>query len=130
TNAGPQTLNVGFIPAGQNGTNVQQSSRNVNNYFRPNVFNATSFARGTGLLKITDQPGISTVVAALSMEKGSEDTHWRLPILTASNRYNIGETAFLDTLERTPRGLTNLEIANFGNVPANCQVVLKRPLGS
>ncbi len=130
TNTGPQTLNVAFVRSGQAGTDVTGTARNVNNYFRPDVFNATNFTNGTGLLKIIDQPGISTVVAALSLEKGSEDTHWRLPIISSSNWYNIGETAFLETLERSPRGVTNLEIANFGSVAANCKVVLKRPLGS
>lgn len=130
TATGPQTLNVGFIPSGQSGLNASQTSRNVNNYFRPNVFEATRFVDETGMLKITDQPGIETVVAALSLEKGSEDTHWRLPIISESNWYNVGETAFLENLERTPRGVSNVEIMNFGDVPANCQVVLKRPRGT
>jgi hypothetical protein len=130
TNGGPQTLNVGFIPTGQSGVDVTESPRNVNNYFRPNVYNPTSLISGSGMLKITNPVGIATVVAAVSLDKGSEDTHWRLPIVSASDPFKAGDTAYLENLERSARGATNIEIMNLGQAPATCQITLKRPRGT
>lgn len=130
TNGGPQTLNVAFIPTGRTGADVTETSRNVNNYFRPNVYNPTGLISGAGMLKITNPEGIETVVAAVSLDKRSEDTHWRLPIVSAADPFKAGETAYLENLERSARGATNVEIMNLGQAPATCQITLKRPRGT
>lgn len=133
TATGPQTLTPTFAATGQDGSALTGSPVDVNNNTKPNDFAVRNFVDGSGLLKLTGDPGIAVASGALFLDAITAPAGtwtWPLPILTQDNWFAAGRKAYIQNLGRNATGSSNLEIANFGAVPASCQYRLRRPLGS
>jgi hypothetical protein len=140
---GPQTLveihkdanatnqmNTLFIPTEQSGSGQAGSSRSVDNYFRPNVFDLRNYISGPGMVRLVKGGGLDVRDAALFLNQGSETSNWKLPIVSQSSAYRAGEVAYLEGLARSTSGFSNVEIMNLGPTTATCSILLRRPRGS
>ena len=127
---GPQVLAPIFIASGRDGTTLFASPVDVNNNVKPNVFGVGPYITDTGMLKLVGDPGIAVASASVFLDAGSETYTWGLPVVSAANWFKPLEIAYIQNLARNTSGNSNLEIMNFGTVPATCLYRLRRPLGS
>ncbi len=83
-----------------------------------------------GLIKLEAQDGLSA--DEVSMEAGGKTggTGWELPLLTSSTVFGAGKSAYVLNLTKTPNGVSNLSLFNFGTSTATCSVKVLRPKGS
>jgi hypothetical protein len=129
---GPSQLSPVFIPANTSAAGLAGTPTNVNNFFRPNVFDVSNLIdqRG-GVLRLDGVDGIAPTDGSVLVNKGSENTAWDLPILTAGSFFAAGSKAYLAQLNRdTQGGVTHVQIINGGSRTAACSIQLQRPKGS
>lgn len=127
---GPQTMSPAFIAVGTSGKGKSGAPTNVNNYFRPFVFQVTQFIDSAGLLKLDGDASIKPTDVAMLVTFGSQDAGWRLPIIRENSWFAAGSTAYFQGLYRNDAGAVNMQIVNVGRDPANCEVQLVRPKGT
>src|SRR6202035_1121167 len=130
TSGGPNRLTPIFIPGGKSGVNLTGTAVNVDNDVKPNVFDVHGFIGGPGMLEVQGDPGISVAAAALLLSTKTETGAWPLPVVSAGDWVNGGETAYLQGLGRGGAGYTNLEVMNLSPLQNSCQFQLRRPQGS
>jgi hypothetical protein len=128
---GPNQLTPVFLPANISASGLSGTPTNVNNFFRPNVFDVTNLITSGGVLRLDGAAGIAPVDGSVLVNKGGDNTAWDLPILTAGDFYPAGSNAHLSQMARnTSGGVTHLQILNGGTATANCSIQLQRPKGS
>jgi len=129
---GPTHLSPVFIPTNTSAAGLAGTPTDVNNFFRPNVFDVSNLIdeRG-GVLRLDGVDGIAPTDGSVLVNKGSENTGWQLPILTAGDFFAAGSNAYMTQLNRDAQGgVSNFQIINGGSRTASCSVQLQRPKGS
>lgn len=126
---GPRQLIPIFIPTGADGSTRGGTSVRVDNDEKPNVFNVRNFIPGVGMLKLVGNPGIQVRSSAMFLPIGSNNVNWALPVLSETDWFEVGETAYLKGLAKNAQGASNIEIMNFSPAAASCQVQLVKPKG-
>lgn len=125
-----RTLEVAFAETGRSAVGLSGSRLTVDNDEKPNVFNVTRLIGGTGMLRLTNDPGPNVRSGSLFVSTRSDDFAWPLPIITDDNRFEKDDIAYLHNLARNTRGHANIEILNFGAAAAACSLQLLRPKGT
>jgi len=84
-----------------------------------------------GLVVLDSQLGLTSDEVAMEAGKAPSNTAWELPLLTVSNSFAPGSTAFVQNLTKTADGSgSNLSIFNLGVSAASCSFKILRPMGS
>jgi hypothetical protein len=123
-------LEVAFVDTGDSAAGLGGSRVSIDNDEKPNVFNATRYIGGAGMLRVTNDPGPNVRSGSIFVSTRTDDYAWPLPVVTNDNWFEDGETAHLHNLARNARGHANIEIMNFGTQAAACSIQLRRPKGS
>lgn len=126
---GPRKLEVAFIETGDSAVGQNGSRVSIDNDEKPNVFNASNYIDGPGMLRLTNDPGPNVRSGNLTLSTQNDDLAWPLPIITDDTWFKKDETAYLQNLARNAKGHANIEIMNFGTHAAVCAVQLRRPKG-
>lgn len=131
TGGGTRRLELAFIDTGESGVDVTGgTSVNVDNDVKPNVFNATRHIGDVGMLRIENDPGPNVAGGSLLFDDGPNSQAWAVPVLSQSNWFEGGETAYIQGLKRTRNGHANIEIMNFAPRLNSCNIQLIRPKGT
>ncbi|HVT61012.1 MAG TPA: hypothetical protein VHR45_21795 [Thermoanaerobaculia bacterium] len=123
--------NATFVPAGVNGIPLGGSTQQVNNFFRPNVWDVTNNITGGGLLILNANAPLSFTATSFQVFAGSAETAWQLPTIAPGSWFGPGSTAHLAQLGRDANGgVTHLQVVNFTRKTAHCTAQLQRPKGT
>lgn len=129
TQGGSRKIAPIFIASGTSGLGLTSGTVQVDNDVKPNVFDIWDYITGPGMLKlVSDDMGVKS--GSLFLSPGTQTIDWALPILTESNWFRAGDTAYLQGFGRTATGASNLEIMSFGDSTASCRIQYLRPKGS
>lgn len=126
---GPRKLEVAFVETGESAVGLNGARVSVTNDEKPNVFNASNYVGGPGMLRLTNDPGPSVRSGNLTLSTQNDDLAWPLPIITEDTWFKKNETAYIQNLARNAKGHANIEVMNFGTQAAVCAVQLRRPKG-
>jgi hypothetical protein len=127
---GSRRLEVAFVHTGDSATGLNGSRVDVDNDEKPNVFNATRFVNGPGMLRVTNDPGPNVRTGTIFVSTRNDDFAWVAPIVTDDNAFEANGTAYLQGLSRSAKGHANIEIMNLGTQSAACSIQLRRPKGT
>lgn len=126
----PRRLEVAFVDTGDSATGLNGTRVDVDNDEKPNVFNASRYVGGPGLLRVTNDPGPNVRTGTIFVSTRNDDFAWVAPIITDDNWFEAEDIAYLQGMARNARGHANIEIINFGNQASVCSIQLRRPKGS
>jgi hypothetical protein len=126
---GPRQLIPIFIPTGADGSTRGGTATRVDNDEKPNVFNLRGLIPGVGMLKLVGNPGIQVRSASMFFTLGSNSVNWALPVISETDWFKTGATAYMKGLAKNSVGTSNIEIMNFSAAAATCQVQLVAPKG-
>jgi hypothetical protein len=127
---GSRRIEVAFIETGRSAAGVTGSRVDVDNDEKPEVFNASRYVGGTGMLRLTNDPGPNLRSGTIFVSSRSDDFAWVAPIVTNDNWFQGDELAYIQNMARNSKGHANIEIMNLGTQATNCSIQLRRPKGA
>lgn len=127
---GPRRLEVAFVDTGDSAVGLNGSRVDVDNDEKPDVFNASRYVGGPGMLRVTNDPGPNVRTATIFVSTRNDDFAWVAPVITDDNWFQDDEVAYLHGMARNTKGHANVEIINFGTQLAACSIQLRGPQGN
>lgn len=127
---GARRIEVSFVATGRSAAGLNGSRVSVDNDEKPNVFNASRFVTGVGMLRLVNDPGPNLRSGTLFLSARNDDLAWPAPVITNDNWFQGDEVAYLQGMARNASGHANIEIMNFGTQAAVCSIQLRRADGT
>ncbi len=124
-------LKVKFIPTGVAGTSTLSTKRYTIPARATLSLSITDALRGVGMEEISGNDILDVTVASWDLKVGSQNLTWSLPLLSAQNRFEKTETAYLRELAATEAGMfkPNIELVNLSSAAAVCTIARFDALG-
>jgi hypothetical protein len=127
---GSRRLEIAFVDTGDSAVGLNGSRVDVDNDEKPNVFNTTRYTSGTGMIRLTNDPGPNVRSGSLFVSTRTDDLAWPVPVITNDNWFQGDEIAYIQGLARNAKGHANIEIMNLGTQATVCSIELLRPKGT
>ena len=127
---GARKIEIAFIDTGDSAVGLKGSRVDVDNDEKPNVFNATRYVSGPGMIRLTNDPGPNIRSGSLFISTRTDDLAWPVPVVTNDNWFQGDEIAYIQNLARNAKGHANIEIMNLGTQTSVCSIELLRPKGT
>jgi hypothetical protein len=123
-----------FVAEGQSGLGA--TPKNLKVYVGPStskvnpLLDLTSVVTSGGMAMIEPVAGLDAVEVSFEVEQNPVRTAWKLPMLSASDFFTPGSTAYVQNLVKATDAASNLQLFNIAHQTATCKVTVLRPKGT